>query len=74
MDTVQDILIHSLQNNRDAVKASVDSVMSARVADHINNMTVDYASSLLSASTGTEEMPQVEQSLESTEETPDENV
>ena len=72
MDTVQDIVMHTMDKNTDALKAAVDNVMSVKAADHIEAMRTDYAASVLSGTYGQSHEPQAD--LASTEGTTDENV
>lgn len=74
MDTVQDILMHTMDKNTDALKAAVDNVMSARAVDQIDAMRSDYAASMFGATTGQESVTS-EPELATTEgTTADENV
>ena len=77
MTSVSDIMAHAW--NKDAVnlKSALDAVMTDRIADQIDAMRVDIASSMFSATTGeeVEDNSPLETELNSDEGTPEnENI
>ena len=81
MTSVSDIMAYAWDKDAVNLKASLDTVMTDRIADQIDAMRVDYAASMFGATNG-ETMEEVEDdsSYENTEEldsgegTHDENV
>lgn len=81
MTSVSDIMAYAWDKDAVNLKAALDTVMTDRIADQIDAMRVDYASSMFGATNG-ETMEEVEndssyedtEELDSGEGTHDENV
>jgi hypothetical protein len=81
MTSVSDIMAYAWDKDAVNLKASLDTVMTDRIADQIDAMRVDYAASMFGATNG-ETMEEVEdnssyedtEELDSGEGTHDENV
>jgi hypothetical protein len=81
MTSVSDIMAYAWDKDAVNLKASLDTVMTDRIADQIDAMRVDYAASMFGATNG-EAMEEVEddssyedtEELDSGEGTHDENV
>jgi hypothetical protein len=81
MTSVSDIMAYAWDKDAVNLKASLDAVMTDRIADQIDAMRVDYASSMFGATNG-ETMEEVDdnssyedtEELDSGEGTHDENV
>jgi hypothetical protein len=81
MTSVSDIMAYAWDKDAVNLKASLDTVMTDRIADQIDAMRVDYAASMFGATSGetTEEVEdnsseQNTEELDSGEGTHDENV
>ena len=81
MTSVSDIMAYAWDKDAVNLKASLDTVMTDRIADQIDAMRVDYAASMFGSTNG-ETMEEVEddssyedtEELDSGEGTHDENV
>jgi hypothetical protein len=81
MTSVSDIMAYAWDKDAVNLKASLDAVMTDRIADQIDAMRVDYASSMFGSTNG-ETMEEVDdnssyedtEELDSGEGTHDENV
>ena len=81
MTSVSDIMAYAWDKDAVNLKASLDTVMTDRIADQIDAMSVDYAASMFGATNG-ETMEEVKdnssdqdtEELDSGEGTHDENV
>jgi hypothetical protein len=81
MTSVSDIMAYAWDKDAVNLKASLDAVMTDRIADQIDAMRVDYASSMFGSTNG-ETMEEVDdnssyedtEELNSSEGTHDENV
>jgi hypothetical protein len=81
MTSVSDIMAYAWDKDAVNLKASLDTVMTGRIADQIDAMRVDYASSMFGSTNG-ETMEEVDdnssyedtEELDSGEGTHDENV
>lgn len=52
MSTVNDIMYAAWNKDGNSLKAAVDQEMSARIAQHLDNMSVDVAASMFGATSG----------------------